>query len=66
MAASFVVTVNIPDSGTRAQELWWAAQGLEIAARSARSTGGQQTSGDVLADFAQNIGSWSYTPQAPS
>jgi hypothetical protein len=66
VAATFTVTVNIPDSGTRAQELWWAAQGLEIAARTARSTGGQRTSGDVLADFAQNIGSWAYTPQAPS
>jgi hypothetical protein len=66
VAATFTVTVNIPNSGTRAQELWWAAQGLEIAARSARSSGGQQTNGNILADFAQNIGSWSYQAQALS
>jgi hypothetical protein len=62
--ASFTLTVNIPASDTRAIELNWVDQALRKAAQDSRSQGGVATSGNILVDSAQNIGSWTYTPTA--
>ena len=64
MAASFSVTVNIPNVDTRRAEVAHAARSAIFAAHDVQKAGGQATSGNVVMDGGIVIGSWSYTPQA--
>jgi hypothetical protein len=66
MAASFSITVNIPTCDTRRAEVAHAARSAKFAAFALQSTGGQQTSGNLVMDGGIVIGSWAYTPQASS
>jgi hypothetical protein len=63
-----VITVNAPTSAltTRAQELALVARALELAALDVRSHGGQKVSGNIVDTGAAVIGSYTYSPVAPS
>lgn len=63
--ATFVVTIDVPASPTRAVELFYIDRGLEIAANMARSAGGQVLSGTMETDQFLALGSYVYTPTAP-
>lgn len=65
MAASLTITINIPACDKRAGELLYAQRAAVLAGAAARAAGGALTSGAIIYD-GQNIGSWSYTPQAAS
>jgi hypothetical protein len=66
MAASFSITVNIPTCDTRRAEVMHAARCARFAAQAVQAPGGQQTSGNLVTETGTVIGSWAYTPQAPS
>jgi hypothetical protein len=61
----FTVSLTLPVGTTRDIELATAERALEICAQRSRSAGGQVTSGNV-ADGPQQLGSYIYTPLAPS
>jgi hypothetical protein len=65
MAATFTVSLALPDSSTRAIELALVERALEICARNSRSAGGQVTNGTV-ADGPLRFGSYTYAPSAPN
>jgi len=60
--ASLSVTVNIPASNTRTAEVFWAARGAQLAAAGVEQGAGNVTSGNLITDGAQVIGTWTYTP----
>jgi hypothetical protein len=66
MAASCTITVNIPTSDYRADEVMWINRALLLVAPVIRRDGGRTTSGNITADNGMLIGTWSYTPMAPS
>jgi hypothetical protein len=66
MVASFAITVNIPTCDTRRAEVAHGARSARFAAFDLQAKGGQQTSGNLVMDGGIVIGSWTYTPQAPS
>lgn len=66
MAATFLVSILVPQSPTRAVELFYIDRGLEICANMARSAGGQVLSGTMETDKFLVLGNYVYTPSAPS
>jgi hypothetical protein len=65
MSATFTVSITLPACTTRDIELALVERALEICAQRSRSAGGQVTSGNV-ADGPLLLGSYTYTPVAPS
>ncbi len=65
--ATFTVSITVPSgTDTRRAEVMWAARGAQIAAQAVQQAGGAVTSGNIVADFGQNIGTWTYVPNASS
>ena len=64
-AATVSVSVTIPTSEKKAQEVAWAARALQIAAQQMRSQAGNATSG-TMTDATNSLGTWTYTPGASS
>jgi hypothetical protein len=62
-AATVSVSVTIPTSDKKAQEVAWASRALELAAQAIRSQGGLVTSGNIN-DATTSLGTWTYTPGA--
>jgi hypothetical protein len=63
-----VITVNAPSTAfsTRNQEVALVARALELASHAIRAAGGVQTSGNITDTGAAVIGSYVYSPVAPS
>ena len=64
MAATFAISVTIPNVDTRRAEVAHAARSAAFAAFALQSNGGQKTSGNIVMDGGTVIGSWTYVPQA--
>jgi hypothetical protein len=66
--ALLTLTVNnaSPALDKQHQEVQLIARALELAKTDIRWNGGKKTSGNILADGATVIGSWTFTPQAGS
>jgi hypothetical protein len=64
--ASLVITVAIPASTSRDIELSWSQRAVALAIEQARNGGGQVLNGTMLTDGAVSLGTWSYSPTAPS
>lgn len=66
--ALFTVTINnlAPAFDRKSQEVERIARYLGYAALAVQSTGGAQTSGNILDNSNTVMGTWTYTPQAAS
>jgi hypothetical protein len=64
-AATATVSLTIPTSDTKAQEVYWIARTLALAAEQIRSAGGAVTSGTVK-DGSATLATWSYSAGASS
>jgi hypothetical protein len=66
MPATIAITVSIPTSDKKAQEVMWISRALELAQQDIRSGGGLKTSGTINADGVNPLVTWVYVPQASS
>jgi hypothetical protein len=64
-AATATINVTIPTSDKKAQEVYWVARALALAAQAIESQGGLVTSGNIN-DATNSLGTWTYSAGASS